>query len=148
MDDVKALIKEVLEKGYLMSLATVDEAGPWVSELVYVHDDALNVYWLSVPETRHSQAILKDPRVAATIGLCHGRDLGEKVGLQIQGVAEKIEGDLLAMAKLDAAKRGKPEPTREGEIFQRGQSWYRLRPTKIDLIHQPLFGYEKKFLTF
>lgn len=145
MDDVKTLILEVLEKGYLMSLATVDEAGPWASEVVFVHDDELSIYWLSVPMTRHSQAILGDSRVAATIGLCYGRE-GEKIGLQIQGTAEKIEGDILAMAKKDAAKRGKPEPIEEGEIFQRGQSWYRLRPTKVDLIHQPLFGYEKKFL--
>lgn len=145
MDDTRKLIVEVLEKGYLMSLATVDEAGPWVSELVYVHDDDLNIYWLSVPTARHSQAVLTDPRVAATIGLCYGPN-GEKVGLQIQGTAEKLEGDILDIAKRNAKKRNKPEPMHEGEIFQRGQSWYRLRPTKIDLIHQPLFGYEKKFL--
>ena len=145
MPETRDLILEVLEKGYLMSLATVDEAGPWVSELVFVHDDDLNIYWLSAPTTRHSQAIEADPRVAATIGLCHG-STGEKVGLQIQGTAEKLEGDILDIAKRNAKKRGKPEPMQAGEIFQRGQSWYRLRPTKIDLIHQPLFGYEKKYL--
>ena len=38
------------------------------------------------------------------------------------------------------------KPSIDGQHFAPNQSWYRLRPTKIDLIHQPLFGFEKKFL--
>ena len=51
--DIKRLIKEVLEKGYLMSLGTVDEGGVWVSDVIYVFDDEFNLYWISDPDTRH-----------------------------------------------------------------------------------------------
>ena len=147
MEDLRKLIIEVLEKGYLMSLATMDEGGLWVCEVVFVHDNDLNIYWLSVPTARHSKAIQDHPNVAGSITLCHGPTT-DKVGIQFAGKAQKVEGDILEMAKKDAHKRLKPIPTQEGEIFQRGQSWYRLCPTKIDLVHQPLFGYEKKFLNF
>ena len=36
---LKELIKEVLEKGYLMSLATSDGGGVWVADVIYVYDD-------------------------------------------------------------------------------------------------------------
>ena len=61
------LAKSILDKGYLMSLGVTDESGVWVCDVIYVHDDAMNVYWVSDPEVRHSQAIHKNGQVAATI---------------------------------------------------------------------------------
>lgn len=37
------LIKEVLEKGYLMSLATEDDGGVWVSDVIYIYDEKFNI---------------------------------------------------------------------------------------------------------
>ncbi len=45
--DIKQLIKEVLERGYLMSLGTVDDGGVWVSDVIYVFDDDFTMYWMS-----------------------------------------------------------------------------------------------------
>ena len=55
--DIKARILEVLEKGYLISLATHDDGGLWVADVVYTFDDDLNIYWMSYPTVRHSKAI-------------------------------------------------------------------------------------------
>jgi uncharacterized protein YhbP (UPF0306 family) len=63
--DIKEKILEVLGKGHLMSLATVDNGGVWVSDVIYVYDDNLNIYWMSDPDVRHSQAIVKNSQVAA-----------------------------------------------------------------------------------
>lgn len=41
---IKNLIKEVLDQGYLMSLATVDDGGVWVSDVIYIYDDNFNIY--------------------------------------------------------------------------------------------------------
>ena len=57
------LIKEILEKCYLMSLATLDDGGVWVSDVIFVHDEDLNIYWISDPDVRHSKAIIKDNKV-------------------------------------------------------------------------------------
>lgn len=144
MDEIKELVKMILEKGYLMSLATIDESGPWVSDVIYVHD-GFELYWLSLEKARHSQAILKNPQVAATITLT--QEPGEPdIGLQMEGTAQKIEGDILEIAKKHRLKKGKPEPTKEGEILDAGESWYKFIPTKIELIYDPKWGFTKQVL--
>ncbi|HXK35449.1 MAG TPA: pyridoxamine 5'-phosphate oxidase family protein [Candidatus Paceibacterota bacterium] len=141
--DIKSLIKEVLEEGYLMSLATVDDSGVWVSDVIYVFDDEFNIYWMSDSEVRHSQAILKNPQVAGTITVS---GLGENnLGLQFSGQAEKINGPRFNLAKKHYLKRNKPEP-KEGDDVLQGDSWYILRPKLIELINEKLFGFEKRKL--
>lgn len=147
MDNVRNLVREILEKGYLLSLATVDKDGVWVSDVVYVNDDDFNIYWLSLPTTRHSKAIASNPNVAATI-TTSTRPGEEDEGVQIEGVAEKISGNILEMASKHLIKRGKPAPKKSGEIFEPGQSWYRLKPRRIELIYEKLFRREKKVLEF
>lgn len=147
MKEIGKLVLSVLEKGFLMSLATVDEDGPWVSDVVYVHDDKLNLYWLSESTTRHSKAIEDNSKVAATITVWQKQ--GDKnIGLQIAGRAIKIEGDILEMAVKHRLKRNKKAPEKEGEILGANESWYCLKPTKIELIYEPLYGFNKKKLDF
>ena len=144
MHDLRELTKSILEQGYLMSLGTVDSDGVWVSDVIYLHDDAFNLFWLSDPEARHSRAVLLNPKVAATITVSN--NTGEpNVGLQIAGVAEKLEGNNLALATEHRLKRKKSPPITDGEV-EEGDSWYRLRPTKIEVIHEPSFGFEKQVL--
>lgn len=144
-ENLKDLAQSILEKGHLMSLAIADDGGLWVSDVIYVFDDDWNLYWLSEVATRHSKAILKNNNVAATITISN-KSKEPNEGLQIAGIAEKIEGDILAMAIKHRLKRGRPAPAKEGEILDPGESWYRLRPTKIELIYEPLFGFSKKVI--
>jgi uncharacterized protein YhbP (UPF0306 family) len=142
--DLRELAKSILGQGYLMNLGTVDSGGVWVSDVIYIHDDAFNLFWLSDPEVRHSKAVQKNPKVAATITISN--NAGEQnIGLQIEGVAEKLEGNNLELATQHRLKRKKAPPTRDGEV-EEGDSWYRLRPTKIEIIHEPHFGFEKQIL--
>jgi len=142
-EDTKQLIKEVLDKGYLMSLATLDDNGVWVSDVIYIYDDDLNIYWMSDPQVRHSQAILKNNKVAGTIT---SSSQGEsEMGIQFSGIAKKIDGPRYDLAKKHYAKRLKPEPQESADVLQ-GDSWYILRPKKIELINKKLFGFNKKKL--
>lgn len=143
MDEVKKIIKQILKDGYLMSLGTNDESGTWVSDVVYVHD-GFDIYWISDDETRHSQAILKNPKVAATITISNNRG-EDNVGLQIEGVAERLEGENYKLAVAHLKKRGKG-PIKEGKPFLDEESWYHLKPTKIELIYEPKWGFNKKSL--
>lgn len=139
--NLEKLIKEVLDRGYLMSLATMDDGGVWVSDVIYVYDDNLNIYWISSPDTRHSQAILKNPRVAGTITVSGPGE--DNLGIQFEGVAETIEGPRRDLAVKHYAKRNKPAPQETEDVLE-GDSWYQLRPEKIELIHEKLFGFEKQ----
>lgn len=176
MEDIKSLVVAVLKQGYLMSLGTADESGPWVSDVIYIYEwniyphtknnvhestqidedfpvmkqkesgssgIGVGVYWISETTTRHSNAILKTGKAAGTITISNNR--GEQnIGLQIEGAAEKVEGDMLELARQHRKKRGKTGPEEGEEFLDKGESWYRLKPTKIELIYEPLFGFDKK----
>lgn len=138
--DIKKLILEVLETGYLMSLGTQDDGGVWVADVSYISDD-LNIYWVSHQETRHSKAILAHPQVAGTITVnLPGQD---NLGLQFSGIAQKIEGSRFDLTTKYYKKRNKSLP-KESEDMLRGRSWYQLKPKKIELIHEALFGFTKQ----
>jgi uncharacterized protein YhbP (UPF0306 family) len=142
--DIKKRIQEVLNRGYLMSLGVHDDGGVWVSDVIYVHDDEMNIYWMSDPEVRHSKAIIKSSQAAGSITVT---SYGEKpeLGIQFYGRAEKIEGQRHDLATQHLSKRGKPAP-QEGTDLLQGDSWYVLHPSKIDLIDAEHFGWEKRNL--
>lgn len=143
MEDIKKLVKEILEKGYLMSLATVDNGGVWVADVIFVFDSDLNIYWMSSPHVRHSKALLQNNKVAGTITVTSPKE--DNLGIQFEGTAEKIEGHRHDLAKKHYAKRKKPEPQETDDVLE-GDSWYVLKPKKIELIHEELFGFNKQTL--
>lgn len=138
------LVREVLERGYLLSLATQDEGGVWVADVIYVHDDGQIIYWMSDPASRHSRAIAANPHVAGAI-TASGRG-EDNLGIQFVGVAEKIDGPRHDLAVRHFSKRGKPTPSASEDVLE-GDSWYAVRATRIDLIHEKHFGFEKQTLT-
>jgi uncharacterized protein YhbP (UPF0306 family) len=141
--DIRQLIKEVLEKGYLMSLGTHDEGGVWVSDVIYIFDDDFTLYWMSDPDVRHSQAVLKNPKVGGAITVNLPKE--DNLGIQFEGIAKKIEGPRHDLAVKHFTKRKKPAPT-EGEDVLKGDSWYMVKPAKIQLIYERLFGFNKQTL--
>ncbi len=143
-EEVKKLIVEVLEKGYLMSLGTQDEGGIWVADVIYIFDDEFNLYWISDPDVRHSKAIVKNWQIAGTITANGPKE--DNLGIQFSGIAQKIEGARFDLAKKHYAKRSKPEPKDTDDILK-GRSWYQLRLEKIELINEKLFGFEKQKFT-
>ena len=145
MEDIKALIRFVLEQGFTMSLGTVDKDGVWVSDVTYIHDSDFNIYWLSRTNLRHSEAIISNPNVSGAITL--GDNPEKKViGIQISGVAEKIKGEFQEIAVKREIKAGEARQAVSDGILYPNVSWYRLRPKRIELMHVPLFGFEKKIL--
>jgi len=140
---IKELVKEVLEKGYLLHLATVDDGGIWIAPVIYIFDDTLNIYWMSDPDVRHSEAVLKNPQVAGTITVS---GQGEKnLAIQFSGVAERIDGPRFDLATKHFAKRKKPLPTETDDVLQ-GDSWYVVKPKLIELINEEHFGFKKQKL--
>ncbi len=126
-----------------MSLATVDDGGVWVADVIYIHNKDLNIYWMSDPDVRHSLAILKNNKVAGAITISGPGEDNE--GIQFEGTAEKIEEPRFDLAVKHFKKRNKPSPREDEDVLQ-GDSWYVLRLDKIELIYEKLFGFEKQIL--
>lgn len=144
MTDLRSLVAEVLDKGYLLSLATTDDGGVWVADVIFVHDDEFRIYWMSDPESRHSRAIAVNPQVAGAITVSgRGQD---NIGIQFAGTAERIAGPRHDLAVKHFTKRDKPAPAEDADVLE-GDSWYVVRPTRIDLIYEPLYGFDKRTLT-
>lgn len=142
---IKDRILEILEKTHLMNLATLDKTGVWVSSVVFIHDDDLNIFWISDPETRHSKAILENKQVAGTITFTT-KSKEPNLGIQFSGVAHKIDGSRYDLALKHFKKRSKIEP-KESEDVLEGDSWYMIKPNEIDLIDEENYGFEKKKLS-
>jgi uncharacterized protein YhbP (UPF0306 family) len=88
-------IRAFLEAQSTLALATIDANGnPQVAPLFYVSDDALNLYWLSSADSRHSINLMAREQVAATIypAAWHWTEIR---GLQIEGTAHLINDDTL-----------------------------------------------------
>jgi uncharacterized protein YhbP (UPF0306 family) len=125
-----------------MSLGTMDDGGVWVSDVVFIYDENLNIYWMSDPGVRHSQAILKNPQVAGTI-TCSTKSKVPNLCIQFSGMAEKIDGPRYDLAIKHLAKRNYPTPKEDEDVLQ-GDSWYILKPNKMELIDEENFGYKKQ----
>lgn len=155
MEDVLSLVRLVFDEGYVMSLGTTDDDGPWVADVIYVCDNEFNVYWLSDINARHSKAIGGNSRVAGTITISNKPE--EKlVGVQIEGKAVEVKGDMLEIMTTHSFRRPNRVPKKEEEKIEyiasvykpnkSKNSWYKLTPTSIDLISEPDFGMTKKRL--
>ena len=141
--DLKTLTKQTLEHGYLMSLATTDDDGVWVADVIYVYDDDLNLYWMSKTTRRHSQAIEQNSQVAATITVTSGpQEMDE--GLQISGHAQQMTEPPSSLLKSWMTKKRKQDQYDAAQIVLDEHVWYQLVPDRIELIHQEHFDYDRQ----
>lgn len=141
MEEIRRLVHEILAKGYVMSLATLDEEGVWVCDVIYIYDANFNIYWRSQVSTRHSKAIAKKKVVSATITTSVLG--GKNEGLQIEGMAEIDKRPDLEMFAAHLRKRfGEVPHTMHLDEDNK------LKPTKIELIYEKYFGFDKQIIKF
>jgi len=91
-EDLENRVKEALERTDIMALSTIGPDGPWTAPVQYRNNEKLELFFLSMPGTRHVLDILKDPRVSAAI-YSHPGPPGGNLGLQISGIAERLAGE-------------------------------------------------------
>ena len=142
-DELTRLTQSVLERGYLASLGIVDEQGPWVADVIYIADEDFNLYWMSTTQRRHSRAIDDGhDRVAVAITVTQSADQPDE-GLQISGVAKRVEHPSLELLKQWMRKKRKPLTSAIGAVLT-DHVWYQITPDRIELIYQEKFGYDRQ----
>lgn len=84
------LAKNIINQNQYMTIASVDKQGSaWASPVAYVFDKAFNLYWVSVPESKHQQNIANNPNISITIFDSH-QLWGEGVGVQMGATVEQV----------------------------------------------------------
>jgi uncharacterized protein YhbP (UPF0306 family) len=88
--DLSHLAKEIIENNQYMSLATVDKDNePWISPVAYAYDDKWNFYFVTIPSSKHGLNFNINNHIVAAI-FDSRQNLGEGVGLQIEGIVEDV----------------------------------------------------------
>jgi nitroimidazol reductase NimA-like FMN-containing flavoprotein (pyridoxamine 5'-phosphate oxidase superfamily) len=132
--DIEQKIREYLPGVIHMSLATVRDGKPWISEVHYVYDQHLNFYFRSLISRRHSGDIATNSYVAANIVEQHEK--GQKVrAVYIEGTAEMLaDVDENHPAFLLYSERfgSGPEILEEART-EHGHKFYKITPTTLYL---------------
>jgi uncharacterized protein YhbP (UPF0306 family) len=87
----KQKLFELLRSQKLLTLAICDPT-PWVSTAYYYLDEDFCFYIFTDSKTRHGQIIEKNKNVACNIFDSHQKITDKKIGVQVEGVIEKIKG--------------------------------------------------------
>jgi len=86
--ELESAILEELRNHTVLTLATSGEAGPHAVSLMYAHD-AFDIYWLSDPQTCHSECLAHNSSAAVTIAAQHD-DFRKIRGLQMEGNGRRV----------------------------------------------------------
>lgn len=86
---MESTIRELITRTPHLSLATVNGNKPWVCEVHFVYDDALNLYFISDRSRRHSQDIASNSNVAGNIIAQHELTQSPQ-GLYFEGTANEF----------------------------------------------------------
>jgi nitroimidazol reductase NimA-like FMN-containing flavoprotein (pyridoxamine 5'-phosphate oxidase superfamily) len=63
-----ATARQIIDASRYLTLATADSAGnPWAAPVWYAHEDYTSFFWLSRPQSRHSQNLSVRATVSAVI---------------------------------------------------------------------------------
>lgn len=130
--DLQQLATEILADAPTLALATVDDAGnPHAANVNFYADDALNLYWISHPDSAHSQHIAARPTIASVAyPLFEGPS--EIRGVQLHGTATVLPPEDFDthwpafITKFPFAEKF--------ESRARSECFYRLTPTWLRVI--------------
>lgn len=131
---VESAIRDYLANVIHMSLATCINNKPWVCEVHFVYDNELNVYWRSKQDSRHSQEIAQNPRVAGNI--VEQYDMSDKPrGVYFEGAAEKLESVQIGdgVYELFAKRFGLGEEAIEEAKTDGGHKFYKVNVSDMYL---------------
>ena len=141
--EVKQLINDYLGKTRLLQIATTVDSQPWICTVYYAFDSDWNLYWLSLPDRRHSKEILENPKVAGAMTFSQEPYPKNGVqGLQFEGIAESLSDSEEEKASVLYIKQLSRENTLLEDIRsgKNPHKFYRFKPTKFvlfDSLHFP-----------
>jgi uncharacterized protein YhbP (UPF0306 family) len=146
-DDLRPALGAFLASQSTMALATAgDQDGrPQVAPLFFASDEALNLYWVSSPDSRHSANIADWNDVSAAIYALAWDWAGIK-GVQIAGNARAVTDDEERRHALRVYSAKFPFVKDQFMDLIENSVFYVLRPTWLRwLDNERRFGYKQEY---
>ena len=84
-------VKEALDRTEFMAISTIDADGSWTCPVQFGHSEKLDLYFRSMPHSKHMRHLLADNRISVAIFKTE-RFPGsrEVMGLQLKGKAARL----------------------------------------------------------
>ena len=146
--NLKQEINSYLKTETLMAVATYGNS-PWIANVYYVHDEDLNLYFLSKTFREHCKAIEEDPRAAVAIADSSQPIFEPQKGIQLSGTAEQVHNveRLNWMFKMwnKLVSQGKGETLTDPKAFLDAgiSAVYKITPTRIKFFNTELWPEEQ-----
>ncbi|MEK7614299.1 MAG: pyridoxamine 5'-phosphate oxidase family protein [Patescibacteria group bacterium] len=141
-------IKEALDRTEFMAISTVAEDESWVCPVQFSYDEKLNLYFKSMPNSRHIQEIKINPKVSIAIFSTDRLPSGDVIGIQLEGTATILTSrDNVEIAAKYHYRRSKPGTdymTRIDEHLGSDALWNfaKVTPTEVWYFNSGLFDEE------
>jgi hypothetical protein len=128
-EDLNARVKEALTRTEIMALSTIGPDGSWTSPVQFQYNEKLELSFMSMPDTKHVQNLLRDSRVSIAIYSFPGPE-GGNLGLQIKGKAEYVGRGLA----------GNDETDHSSETWQH----FKVTPEEVWCFDSRVFGRKRQ----
>ena len=141
---------DYLQNHNVMTLATQGIERPWAAAVFYVNE-GFNLFFLSLPSSRHALNLEANPWVSATVQEDY-RNWHEIKGIQLEGKAIRIEGVEQAAAAVRYGLKfpvvGNLTDAPEEIIAALGRIvWFKVAPARLFFVDNSLgFGYRDEVL--
>jgi uncharacterized protein YhbP (UPF0306 family) len=138
---VKDLVSKNLKEGRFMQVATSADSRAWVCTVYFVPDELHNLYWLSLPNRRHSLEIAKNNKIAIAIAVKF--DKKPIIGIQAEGSAVVVEDEKTVKKVLPAYVEKYGNGKDFYELFKAGKNQhqlYKFSPKKYFLFDEVNFS--------
>lgn len=125
--NLEQIVREHITKSLHMSFATAKDNKPWVCELHFTFDDALNLYFRSLPTRRHSVELAENPYVSGNIVKQHEADEYPHA-IYFEGTARRCddESEYPAIYELFKRRLGSAESVIEEAKTADGHQFYKV----------------------
>ncbi len=136
------LVREHIGRVEVMQLATAVNNQPWACTVHFVYAND-KLYWLSLTNTRHSQELAQNPRVAVAMAI---QTTSPVIGVQMAGdaaaVTDPVEVDAVISAFSKRHSRGEDEL--RAALAAGNHSFYRFTPQTFVIFDKQNFPDEPR----
>lgn len=147
-DIYESKAKMILAKSNYMVVGTSTKNGkPWVAPVLFVHDDNLNLYFLSAVDALHSKNILENGNVSISIFDSHQKIGDLEEGIQAEGKATLVEEDNIERVISMYRKKAFPNSKTDSEDKYAAENYLgvaEFRFFKVKLIRMYVNGEDRR----
>lgn len=153
--DWKNRVLECLSSTQYMALATADpENGSWVNPVYFAWDEEFNIYFISLPQSRHMQNLKQDGRASLAIYSTDQDTHGDVLGIQLKGTVEEFHDEEAVTAAYTIYARrierdtGKPAYWKLEDFLSKATEWtfVKVAPSEMYLLDTANFGEERTLI--